>query len=89
MSAASAPTSEISPDRTYSVAALFHELDGRRFSQYDVLIDAILTLMNEHLADMPIGYGYADALALAQERDWLAVGADGCSVTITAPAAAG
>jgi hypothetical protein len=71
-----------SRQRSYSAAALFHDLDGQTFHRFDDLIDEVLALMNAHLSDFPVGYTYRDAIALAEIRGWLAASADGRSVSV-------
>jgi len=86
MSVACAPPDDAVSVRRYSVAALFCELDGQSFSTFEELVDAVLALMNAHLTEFPVGYGYRDALLLARERGWLSVSQEGRAVTVTCSA---
>lgn len=50
---------------------LFEELNGRRYDNRQQLEDAVLEVFNRHVAELPVGYSYLDAIDGAREQGWL------------------
>jgi len=66
----------------YSASQLFRQLDGCHFNRFGDLQDAVQVLFSQHLADFPVGYGYRDAIRLAERRGWLTPENSGVSVHV-------
>ena len=61
---------------------LFKELEGQHFSNRQELEKAVLDIFNQHVADLPIGYSYKDAIEGARLSGWLITNGDGGGVTV-------
>jgi hypothetical protein len=71
---------------------LFEGLDGRYFPSRQELEHAVLEIFNRHVAELPVGYSYTDAIEGARSLGWLRTNGDGHGVTVelhAQPAAAG
>jgi len=64
---------------------LFRDLDGKSFQSRRELEEAVLVIFNRHVAELPIGYSYKDAIEGARAEGWLQTngGGHGVKVTIT------
>jgi hypothetical protein len=62
---------------------LFNALDGHHFDSRRDLERAVLEIFNEHVAELPIGYSYKDAIEGARLSGWLDTnGGQGTGVTV-------
>ena len=61
---------------------LLKELEGEHFDNRRALEEAVVKVFNEHVADLPIGYSYKDAIEGARTEGWLETNGDGHGVTV-------
>lgn len=64
---------------------LFQELDGKHFDTRQALEEAVLEVFNRHVAELPVGYSYKDAIDGALEEGWLQTNGNGHGVKVTLP----
>ncbi len=50
---------------------LFEDLHGKRFENRRELEEAVVEVFNRHVAELPVGYSYMDAIDGARARGWL------------------
>jgi len=74
-----------------TLADLFADLHGQHFTNRQELEEAVLEVFNRHVAQLPVGYSYRDAVDGARERGWLLTNGGGHGVRVdlrdAAPAA--
>lgn len=61
---------------------LFRDLDGRHFDTRQQLEEAVLEIFNRHVAELPIGYSYKDAIEGARAEGWLQTNGAGHGVKV-------
>jgi hypothetical protein len=61
---------------------LFKEIDGMYFASRRELEGAVLERFNQHVAELPVGYSYKDAIDGARSRGWLITNGDGHGVKV-------
>jgi hypothetical protein len=61
---------------------LFGELQDRHFANRAELEDAVLEVFNRHVAELPIGYSYQDAIDGARAKGWLITNGAGHGVRV-------
>jgi hypothetical protein len=67
---------------------LFAELDGRTFEDRQEFEQEVIDVFNKHVAELPIGYSYKDAIEGARLSDWLITdNGQGVPVEVREPAA--
>lgn len=67
---------------------LFEELDGRQFENRQEFEQEVIDAFNKHVAELPIGYSYKDAIEGARLSGWLVTdNGHGVTVDVSEPAA--
>ena len=67
---------------------LFGELDGKTFEDRQEFEQEVIDVFNKHVAELPIGYSYKDAIEGARLSDWLITdNGHGVRVEVREPAA--
>lgn len=63
---------------------LFADLHGEHFASRHEFEEAVLAVFNRHVAELPIGFSYQDAIDGARARGWLITngGSRGVSVDL-------
>ena len=61
---------------------LFIDLKGAHFDNRQDLERAVLKIFNRHVAELPVGYSYKDAIEGARSQGWLKTNGDGHGVTV-------
>lgn len=64
---------------------LFRDLDGRHFESRQAFEAAFVDVFNRHVAELPIGYSYMDAIEGARAQGWLHTNGHGHGVTVSLP----
>jgi hypothetical protein len=64
---------------------LFAELNGKHFETRMAFEAAVVEVFNRHLAQLPVGYSYKDAIEGARVEGWLETNGDGHGVSIRVP----
>jgi len=67
---------------------LFDQLDGKKFGDRQEFEQEVINAFNKHVADLPIGYSYKDAIEGARLSGWLHTdNGHGVRVEVREPAA--
>jgi hypothetical protein len=69
---------------------LFRDLDGEYYENRQAFEEAVVEVFNRHVAELPVGYSYEDAIEGARVEGWLKTngGGHGVQVSLSQPVAA-